>query len=138
MAIAGNGQLTAEQRRRPAGRHDQQLNLILRGRRGGVRDPQADIAVAHTSSGGHLARAVQFDRRRDRGLARGREPEFVSLSQFIREQQENRSAEQLLRPVDPWTVAREFYGDHNPSLYSVLAAIKAVPNVAQHELEANA
>src|SRR5690349_11744853 len=68
----------------------------------------------------------------------GVEPDFVSLSQFIRDQRENPSPEQLLRPVDPWIVAREFYGEHNPSLYSVLAAIKAVPNVAQHELEENA
>ncbi|MFI5843154.1 hypothetical protein ACIA8K_25930 [Catenuloplanes sp. NPDC051500] len=67
--------------------------------------------------------------------APGLDVEFVSLSEFIREQRESPSPEQLLRPTDPWTVARDFYGEHNPSLYSVLAAIKAVPNVAPHELE---
>lgn len=66
-------------------------------------------------------------------------PEFVSLSRFVEEQRRRLpSPEHLLRPVDPWAVARDFYGEHNPSLYSVLAAIKVVPNVALHEMEENA
>ncbi|GGQ40058.1 SIR2 family protein [Couchioplanes azureus] len=68
--------------------------------------------------------------------------DFVSLSEFL--DQSTRppamdSPEALLRPTDPWSVARTFYGDHNPSLYSLLAAVKAVPNLTSwDELEKNA
>ncbi|MDR7276449.1 SIR2 family protein [Catenuloplanes atrovinosus] len=93
----------------------------------GIRDPRVTGA------------AFEADLRRWIGAtAPGLDVEFVSLSDFIRLQRESPSPEHLLRPVDPWTVARDFYGEHNPSLYSVLASIKAVPNVAAHELEPRA
>jgi len=69
-------------------------------------------------------------------------PSFVSLKGFIdgqRQQADRPPEETLLRPTDPWAVAQAFYGSHNPSLYSVLAAVKAVPNIATiEELERNA
>ena len=68
--------------------------------------------------------------------------EFVSLSEFlerVQRQPADTSPESLLRPTDPWSVARTFYGEHNPSLYSLLAAVKAVPNLTSwDELEKNA
>ena len=68
--------------------------------------------------------------------------EFVSLSDFLERVQREpagTSPESLLRPTDPWSVARTFYGEHNPSLYSLLAAVKAVPNLTSwDELESNA
>jgi hypothetical protein len=68
--------------------------------------------------------------------------EFVSLSEFldrVQRQPADTSPESLLRPTDPWSVARTFYGEHNPSLYSLLAAVKAVPNLTSwDELESNA
>ncbi|GID26894.1 SIR2 family protein [Paractinoplanes brasiliensis] len=42
--------------------------------------------------------------------------------------------EALLRPIDPWRVARKFYG-RQESLYTALAAIKAVPQLALYELD---
>ena len=67
---------------------------------------------------------------------------FVSLSEFldqVQRQPADTSPESLLRPTDPWSVARTFYGEHNPSLYSLLAAVKAVPNLTSwDELEKNA
>jgi hypothetical protein len=62
----------------------------------------------------------------------GADREFVLLSEFVDEHQRRPrppSPESLLRPTDPWSVARAFYGEHNPSLYSILAAVKAVPNM---------
>jgi hypothetical protein len=68
--------------------------------------------------------------------------DFVSLSDFldqVQRQPVDASPESLLRPTDPWSVARTFYGEHNPSLYSLLAAVKAVPNLTSwDELESNA
>jgi hypothetical protein len=68
--------------------------------------------------------------------------EFVSLSEFLDRRQQHppdTSGEALLRPTDPWSVARAFYGEHNPSLYSLLAAAKVVPNLTSwDELEENA
>lgn len=68
--------------------------------------------------------------------------DFVSLSEFlerVQRQPADVSPESLLRPTDPWSVARTFYGEHNPSLYSLLAAVKAVPNLTSwDELESNA
>ncbi|MEV4636490.1 SIR2 family protein [Actinoplanes sp. NPDC049548] len=68
--------------------------------------------------------------------------EFVSLSDFLDQSARHPAAgtpEELLRPTDPWSVARTFYGEHNPSLYSLLAAVKAVPNLTSwDELEKNA
>ena len=42
--------------------------------------------------------------------------------------------EALLRPIDPWRVARKFYG-RQESLYTALAAVKAVPQLALYELD---
>ncbi|MEV6597145.1 hypothetical protein AB0M36_09825 [Actinoplanes sp. NPDC051346] len=68
--------------------------------------------------------------------------DFVSLTEFLDQSSRLPAAdgpEALLRPTDPWSVARTFYGDHNPSLYSLLAAVKAVPNLTSwDELEKNA
>jgi hypothetical protein len=68
--------------------------------------------------------------------------DFVSLSDFldqVQRQPVDAAPESLLRPTDPWSVARTFYGEHNPSLYSLLAAVKAVPNLTSwDELESNA
>jgi hypothetical protein len=50
----------------------------------------------------------------------------------------NEPAEYLLRPTDPWQVAKEFYGKQNSSVYSKLAAVKAIPNIALHDLEDHA
>jgi hypothetical protein len=69
------------------------------------------------------------------------EPHLVSLQDFV-EDPARRAApadpEALQRPTDPWSVARVFYGERNPSLYSVLAAIKVVPHVALRDLEQHA
>ncbi|MER7003925.1 SIR2 family protein [Dactylosporangium sp. NPDC000555] len=64
-------------------------------------------------------------------------PRVASLQDYV-DSMPARSAESLLRPTDPWSVARIFYGERNPSLYSVLAAIKVVPHLALHDLERNA
>jgi SIR2-like protein len=69
--------------------------------------------------------------------------QFVSLEEFVDRSQKQPSTSPesaLLRPTDPWGVARRvFYGDQNPSLYSVLAAVKAVPHLTDWDaLEANA
>ena len=73
---------------------------------------------------------------------RGAKRRFVSLTKFIDDshaRMRSMSPESLLRPTDPWSVARKFYGEQNPSLYSVLAAVKAVPNITTWDaLEKNA
>jgi hypothetical protein len=71
-------------------------------------------------------------------IAPDAEPEFSSLVKFIDQSQSSSAPENLLRPIDPWSVARDFYGRHNPSLYTVLAAVKALPNLAPYELDAEA
>jgi hypothetical protein len=68
---------------------------------------------------------------------------FVSLAEFVDQSQRlprPPTPESLLRPTDPWGVARRiFFSDRNPSLYSMLAAVKAVPHLADWDaLEANA
>ncbi|GLY95776.1 hypothetical protein [Actinoplanes sp. NBRC 103695] len=73
----------------------------------------------------------------------GAQVRFVSLGEFVEQSQRlprTPSPESLLRPTDPWGVARRiFYSDRNPSLYSMLAAVKAVPHLADWDaLEANA
>ncbi|MFI5909607.1 SIR2 family protein [Dactylosporangium sp. NPDC051541] len=60
-------------------------------------------------------------------------PQVASLQDYVATAQVS-----LERPTDPWSVARVFYGERNPSLYSVLAAIKVVPHLALHDLERNA
>lgn len=47
------------------------------------------------------------------------------------------TGEALLRPIDPWRVARRFYG-RQESLYTALAAVKAVPQLALYELAGKA
>jgi hypothetical protein len=69
--------------------------------------------------------------------------QFVSLEEFVDRSQKQAAASpesSLLRPTDPWGVARRvFYSDQNPSLYSVLAAVKAVPHLTDWDaLEVNA
>jgi hypothetical protein len=59
---------------------------------------------------------------------------FVSLSDFVAEQRRNPTPEGLLRPVDPWTVAQDLLGRHNPSVFNLLVAIKVVPNFGLREL----
>jgi hypothetical protein len=71
----------------------------------------------------------------------GAEPHFVRLSTLVEGAQRRAldTPEALLRPTDPWGIARAFYGEHNPSLYHVLAAVKAVPNMTtMDELQRNA
>lgn len=68
-------------------------------------------------------------------------PEFVLLQHFIdnpRLREVATDPGSLLRPTDPWGVARILYGEHNPSLYTVLAALRVVPNVALRDLEDHA
>ena len=77
-------------------------------------------------------------RRWIRHIAPAAEPQFSSLLHFIATTPSTAGPENLLRPLDPWSVARDFYGRHNPSLYTVLAAVKALPNLAPYELDANA
>jgi hypothetical protein len=68
------------------------------------------------------------------------QPRFASLQDFIEDPGREVAAlggtdlTSLRRPVDPWQVARAFYGSHNPSLYSLLAGLKVVPNLALREL----
>jgi hypothetical protein len=68
--------------------------------------------------------------------------EFVSLQEFVDSDAVAAVTPEatLLRPVDPWGVARRvLYSEQNPSLYSVLAAAKAVPHVTDWDaLEAGA
>jgi hypothetical protein len=119
------------------------INMVQALAAGALVRRGADLVVCLDDFGIHEPEVVRVPFEADllrwiRTTAPGANLEIVSLSQFIRHQRESPSPEDLLRPMDPWTVAREFYGEHNPSLYSVLAAIKAVPNVAPHELEQNA
>jgi hypothetical protein len=119
------------------------INMVQALAAGALVRRGADLVVCLDDFGIHEPESVRAPFEADllrwiRTTAPGAKAEIVSLSEFIKHQRENPSPEDLLRPMDPWTVAREFYGDHNPSLYSVLAAIKAVPNVAPHELEQNA
>jgi len=67
--------------------------------------------------------------------------EFVSLEDFIDGYEHgvaSTATAALLRPTHPWAVARAFYGEHNPLLYSVLAALKVVPNVSLRDLDSHA
>jgi len=63
--------------------------------------------------------------------------EFPSLQDFIDDPQRGRQ-EPGPRPTDPWTIARILYGEHNPSLYSVLTAVKVLPNVPLRDLDEQA
>jgi hypothetical protein len=40
----------------------------------------------------------------------------------------------MLRPTRPWAIARELYGERNPSLYSILVATKILPNIPVEQL----
>jgi hypothetical protein len=72
------------------------------------------------------------------------EVDFTSLDEFVRgldradQGHPTVDPESLLRPAHPWAVAQEFYGRHNPSIYSVLAAMKVVPNVPLRDLDNHA
>ncbi|GAA0726322.1 SIR2 family protein [Dactylosporangium roseum] len=92
-----------------------------------------DLGVAERAE---LGVAFAADLRRwMRRIDPAADPSVVSLHDYIEESHREPS---LLRPTDPWSVARIFYGERNPSLYSVLAAIKVVPHLALHDLEQNA
>ncbi|NMO54073.1 hypothetical protein HH310_23175 [Actinoplanes sp. TBRC 11911] len=62
-----------------------------------------------------------------------------SLSAFVGtpEPADQPTDEALVRPIDPWRVARDFYG-RPVSLYTALAAVKALPHLAPYELDDNA
>jgi len=59
--------------------------------------------------------------------------EVKSLAEFV-DHAGPPAGEDLLRPVDPWRVARAFYG-RQESLYTALAAVKAVPQMVLYELD---
>ncbi|WP_433059715.1 SIR2 family protein [Dactylosporangium sp. CS-033363] len=88
----------------------------------GVTDREATAAA-------FAADLTRWMRRVDPAAA----PEVASLQDYVAA-----APVSLQRPTDPWSVARVFYGERNPSLYSVLAAIKVVPHLALHDLERNA
>lgn len=71
------------------------------------------------------------------GDAAGISPRFVSLEEFV-EHPSDVDGTALLRPTTPWAVAREFYGEHNPSLYRLLVAARIVPDVPPRELASQA
>jgi hypothetical protein len=66
-----------------------------------------------------------------------RPPTIVSLQDYV-EQADVFAAvpdpAMMLRPTRPWAVARELYGERNPSLYSVLVATKILPNIPVEQL----
>ena len=67
-------------------------------------------------------------------------PEIRSLSDFIamREDPETGAGpEGMLRPTRPWEIARELYGDRNPSVFRVLVAAKILPDIPLDELSEN-
>ncbi|BCJ54291.1 hypothetical protein Asp14428_57660 [Actinoplanes sp. NBRC 14428] len=92
----------------------------------------------HEAHSGFLADLDRWIDHTGHGAART----FVSLTEFLDRGHRHPAAgtpEALLRPTDPWSVARTFYGERNPSLYALLAAAKAVPNLTSwDELEKNA
>jgi hypothetical protein len=59
--------------------------------------------------------------------------EFKSLTEYV-EDPARLSPEAMLRPTDPWVVARDFYG-RPMSLYTALAAVKALPHLSPMDLE---
>jgi hypothetical protein len=63
------------------------------------------------------------------------EPEVVSLREEIeRTEIRGTGTDGMVRPTHPWDVAREVYGERNPSLLSVLVASKVVPDVPTDRL----
>jgi hypothetical protein len=70
-------------------------------------------------------------------IAGARPPTIVSLQEYV-EQADVFAAmpdpAMMLRPTRPWAVARELYGERNPSLYSVLVATKILPNIPVEQL----
>jgi hypothetical protein len=69
------------------------------------------------------------------------EPDFSYLRDFIDAKARNPAGDgprALLRAADPWSVATALYSEHNPSLYSLLAAIKVVPNIPLRDLDEHA
>jgi hypothetical protein len=70
-------------------------------------------------------------------IAPDAEPRFTSLLEYVEEAAKSPPSEAMLRPIDPWSVARDFYG-RAMSLYTALAAVKALPHLAPFELDASA
>jgi hypothetical protein len=73
-----------------------------------------------------------FDR-----IAGARPPTVVSLQDFVDQADVFAGApdpSMMLRPARPWAVARELYGERNPSLYSILVATKILPNIPVEQL----
>jgi hypothetical protein len=65
------------------------------------------------------------------------EPSVQSLKQYVDDITTSPTAAALLRPVTPWQVANDLYGG-SISLYTVLAAVKALPHLAPYDLEDSA
>jgi len=64
-----------------------------------------------------------------------REAEVVSLSDEIeRTEVYGTGTDGMERPIHPWDVANEVYGERNPSLLSVLVATKVIPDVPADRL----
>ncbi|BEL06301.1 hypothetical protein Q0Z83_044920 [Actinoplanes sichuanensis] len=59
---------------------------------------------------------------------------FQSLRAYVENRDRMRGPEDMLRPTDPWVVAREFYG-RPVSLYTALAAVKALPHLSPFDLD---
>jgi hypothetical protein len=98
-----------------------------------------DDFAARESGAGDVFRADL--RRWIAHTAQGAPVRFVSLEEYVDSAEVAASPEAtLLRPIDPWNVARRvLYSEANPSLYSLLAAAKAVPHVTDWDaLETNA
>jgi SIR2-like domain len=61
-----------------------------------------------------------------------RAPEIVSLQEFIERNEifgDPRGPEAMRRPTRPWGVAKEAFGERNPSVLSVLKAAKIIPDL---------
>ncbi|MEV6924397.1 SIR2 family protein [Dactylosporangium sp. NPDC051485] len=107
--------------------------LSARGVRVAICLDDFGVAGREELSAAFTADLLRWMRRVDPAAA----PSVASLQDYVAGAPAH-SPESLLRPTDPWSVARTFYGERSPSLYSVLAAIKVVPHLALHDLERNA
>lgn len=93
-----------------------------------------------TPQGDESRRGFEADLRRwIRYVAPEADLQVQSLSVFV-ESARSATEEALLRPIDPWRVARDFYGRYGRpvSLYTALAAVKALPHLAPYDLDASA
>lgn len=105
--------------------------LAARGARVVVSMDDFDVPD-HTES---VARFHMQVRRWMRQIFPDAEPVFVSLRDEL---ELPARAGDLLRPIDPWRLAQEFYGEPNSSIYSKLAAVKVLPTIPLREVEENA